>query len=326
MRQSYKEFICKGKNTKTLQILVILFLICVCFTGCKKDNGNSDLETTPMLSGTKDTEIEGNVTPNGSETTKNGVVIKKVDYNECFDGIKGCAIFLNVDTEIYEMYNQELCEKQSSPCSTFKIISTLMGLESGVINSVASTMGYNGTIYPIDTWNKDLSLKDAFKESCVWYFRKVIDQIGQSEVQKWLDQLAYGNCDISKWNGSEVNSLPELNGFWLEASLEISPMEQVDVLAKIFAGKTNFSLKSIDIHKEVMLVQRNGSVSVYGKTGTGKNVDTGHSDNGWFVGMFENGDKKYCFAVRLNDEKSSDVNGTKAKEIALNIISKYYVE
>ena len=35
--------------------------------------------------------------------------------------------------------------------------------------------------------------------------------------------LNYGNKDISEWDGSDINPLPQLNGFWLESSLKISP-------------------------------------------------------------------------------------------------------
>lgn len=41
----------------------------------------------------------------------------------------------------------------------------------------------------------------AFRESCVWYFREVTDEIGQKRMQRELDRLAYGNCDISDWEG-----------------------------------------------------------------------------------------------------------------------------
>jgi bla regulator protein BlaR1 len=198
-----------------------------------------------------------------------------------------------------------------------------MGLENEVIDSADSTMGYNETVYSMDTWNEDLSLKDAFKESCVWYFRKVIDKIGKSDVQKYLNQLEYGNCDTSEWDGSGINSFPELNGFWLESTLKISPIEQVNVLAEIFDGKADFSEQNIEILKEVMLVQNSGDISIYGKTGTGKNIDTENRDNGWFVGMFEKSDERYYFAVHLSDE-NQEVSGLKAKEIAMNIINHYY--
>lgn len=46
-----------------------------------------------------------------------------------------------------------------------------------------------------------MDFREAFRESCVWYFREVIDEIGQETMQKALDQISYGNCDISDWEG-----------------------------------------------------------------------------------------------------------------------------
>lgn len=41
-------------------------------------------------------------------------------------------------------------KKQYSPCSTFKIISTLEGLECRAVTSEESTMNYNGYRYHFD--------------------------------------------------------------------------------------------------------------------------------------------------------------------------------
>lgn len=322
------------KKSTFFILAVIIFLN---FTGCNKTNENNNKEpensittpASPTTLVTQDSSTRKNIASKevqAKELVPNVKdVVKDVDYSDCFNGMKGCAVLYNSDTNTYAMYHKELCEKRTSPCSTFKIIATIMGLDKGVITSADTKMGYDGTKYPVDKWNKNLDLKDAFKESCVWYFRKVIDKVGQSNVQSYLDQLKYGNCDIKEWGGSGINSLPELNGFWLESSLEISPKEQVNVLAKIFSGKTDFSRQNISILKEVMLTQKMGSVSVYGKTGTGQNDKTKHRDNGWFVGMFENSDKSYYFAVHLND-KNKEVSGLMAKEITLDIINRYYIK
>lgn len=313
---------------------ILASLICLSFTGCNKTheiNNNKKLENSktvpasPTILASQNTSTGKNASSNEVKVTKAVPNIKDADYSECFSGIQGCAVLLNRDTKVYTMYNEKLCEKRTSPCSTFKIIAALMGLDKGIITSVHSKMGYDGTKYPMVQWNRDLSLKGAFKESCVWYFRKVLDQVGQSDVQSYLDKLKYGNCNISEWDGSGINPLPELNGFWLESSLEISPKEQVDILANIFDGKTEFSKQNINILKEVMLSKKVRSVSVYGKTGTGQNSKTKHRDNGWFVGMFENPDERYSFAVHLNDE-NKEVSGPMAKDIALNIINQYYIE
>lgn len=304
----------------------------ICLSACSKaadgdagkQLGRAAEPTVPAVKASKSAGAKEKEKSGTEEKPANTPVIEEADYSEYFDGINGCAVFWNNNTNRYEMYKKESCEKRSSPCSSFKIISTLMGLDSGVIDSADSTMDYDGTVYPNDSWNKNLGLKDAFQESCIWYFRKVIDKVGPEKVQEYLDNLEYGNCDISEWNGSGINPLPDLNGFWLESSLKISPKEQVEVLARIFDGESEFSEENIAILKDIMLVQQDEKISVYGKTGTGKNTATGNSDNAWFVGMFENQRERNYFAVRLTDESRKDVNGPKAKEIALNIINRYY--
>ena len=76
------------------------------------------------------------------------------------------------------------------PYSTFKIISALMGLHNGVIADETSAMEYNGTQYYNSAWNKDLSLREAFQTSCIWYSRQVIDAVGSAEVKKGTGRTA----------------------------------------------------------------------------------------------------------------------------------------
>lgn len=240
-------------------------------------------------------------------------ISQDIDYSQYFNGIEGCAVLYDNQNKIYYLYNQELCNVQSSPCSTFKIISTLMGLKNGVISSEDSKMNYNGTIYPIETWNKNLTLKDAFKNSCVWYYRQVIDQVGKEEVQKELNLLKYGNCDISKWNGSLEAPFPDVNGFWLDSSLKISALEQVNILRNIFEGNTEYSQNNINLLKNIMLTEETDNLHVYGKTGTGK------LGSGKFVGFCEKGSERYYFAIYLDDQ-NEQVSGKIAKDIAMEII------
>ena len=227
----------------------------------------------------------------------------------------GCAVILDADR--YAFYNEADSSVQVSPCSTFKIVSTLIGLQNQVITSEDSTMGYDDTQYPMEEWNGDLSLSEAFQNSCVWYFRKVIDQVGEEKTKAELEDLGYGNCDVSEWQGNHSNPISELNGFWLESSLKISPLEQVNVLQKIFEGKTRYSEKTVDVLKQVMLIETNEYGSFYGKTGTGMN------HNAWFAGVLEREDSNLYFAVYIDDENVGEVNGSKAKEIAINTVKDY---
>ena len=234
-----------------------------------------------------------------------------VDYSQAFQGINGCAaVYVPEDNSSY-FYNKEMCIEQASPYSTFKIISALMGLHNGVIADETTAMEYNGTQYHNSAWNKDLSLREAFQTSCIWYFRQVIDAVGSAEVKKELEELRYGNCNITEWEGVDVNPIPELNGFWLDSSLRISPWEQVQVLARIFEGGSCYTEEETQILRSIMQNDTENGLILYGKTGTGPDGE------GWFVGFVQNGEQNKYFAVYLNDSGNPETaNGKKAKEIA----------
>ncbi len=204
-----------------------------------------------------------------------------VDYAEAFQSIQGCAVILNSENNTYTFYNEDKCRTRVSPNSTFKVISALIGIHNQVVTSEDSKMEYDGMNYPVDAWNADLRLEDAFRSSCIWYFRKVIEEVGQETIQEELNKLDYGNCDISEWSGSGVNSFPELNVFWIESSLLISPIEQVEVLHKIMEGETIYAESEIEILKSIMLLEASDSKKIYGKTGTGTN------GTAWFIGFVE---------------------------------------
>ena len=219
-------------------------------------------------------------------------------------------------SNVYSYYDKEKCETEVSPLSTFKIISALAGLENDVLENGAYTMGYSGVEYPVDAWNSDLTLKEAFETSCVWYFRQVVDIVGQEAVHTMLEEIQYGNCDLSKWDGSGINPLPELNGFWLESSLEISPKQQVVMLNYIFGSENHYNDENLEELKSIMYIADLDNGRLYGKTGSG----TG--GNAWFVGFMEESDKWICFAVYLDDMQNKEiVSGNKAKEIAIDILN-----
>ena len=263
---------------------------------------------------------EADLTESKKEKETEEVISEEaVDYSSYFEGLTGGAVIFDSANGKHYVYNEVICKKQVSPCSTFKIISTLMGLENAVLTTEDSIMGYDGSIYPIDEWNTELSLTDAFQKSCVWYFRKVIDEVGRDEAKRELENLGYGNCDISEWDGSGINPLDDLNGFWLESSLKISPIEQAMILADIFEGNTDYSEKNISILKDIMQVDADidNRMKTYGKTGSGIN---GHA---WFVGFIEENEQRYYFAVYIDDNSKDDISGNTAKEIAVNILEDF---
>lgn len=291
------------------KIFFVLSVSFVFLTGCGQNTNNINVETGDINVDTGDIKTGYEDSDKPSEEVK--------DFSDCFDNLNGCAAIYSPDKNKYTYYNKEMCKKEVSPFSTFKIVGTLMGLNNGILESEDSKMGYDGTDYS-EQWNKDLTLKEAFKVSCVWYFRKVINAVGQDEVSKELNKLNYGNKDCSEWKGSYHNETPDLSGFWLDSSLKISPKEQVEVIYNIFSGKTDYSENHIAILKDIMKEDTNEDTKLYGKTGTGR------EGIGWYAGYFEKENENHYFSVYIHDKKRKNISGYDAKNAIEKIINKYY--
>lgn len=258
----------------------------------------------------------------------------EADWSEYFDGMNGAAVLYDASAQQYTVYNASLAGTRRSPCSTFKIISSLIGLESGVIDPKQSVRTWSGETFWNENWNHDIGFDEAFRTSCVWYFREVTDEIGQERMQEEIDRLLYGNRDISDWEGNlnTNNGNRALTGFWIESSLAISPREQTEVMERIFGQTSVYSEETQEELKRVMLVQEDADtdedeekrtdVSVYGKTGMG--MAYGTVVDAWFTGFAERGEERVYFCVYLGQTDGKDVSSAAAKEIAIRLAEEYF--
>ena len=311
------------KINNLLTIMLILLVCAVMLTGCIGNHSSEEKQepaTTQVIDDPEEEEMD-----NSAETIDVTPEIVEADWSNYFNGLNGTAVVYDATNQQYTIYNRDLAVTESSPCSTFKIISSLIALENGIIEPENSTRTWSGEIFWNEDWNKDIDFPEAFRTSCVWYYRQVIDDIGQDLMQRELDKLQYGNCDISDWEGrlNTNNSNRALTGFWIESSLLISPVEQVEVMERIFGDNSIYSEETQSELKQVMLAPEVSSVdiSIYGKTGMGK--ASGIVVDAWFTGFAESTTGKIYFCVRLGRSDGMNVSSSLAKEIAIKIVSDY---
>jgi len=229
--------------------------------------------------------------------------VVREDLSRYFGGLTGAFVLYEPATDTYKIYNEAQSNKRLSPCSSFKIFNSLIGLETGVLDrdDALTRLPWDGTRHDIAGWNRDHTLSSATRESVVWYFQALATKIGADRMQLYLDRIGYGNRDISGG----------LTRFWLRSSLKISAMEQVDLLSRLYAGQLPFSAESRAIVlKNITLLDENG-VKFMGKTGSG--YQDGKWIFGWFVGYIETQGKVYVFATNVEGE--DEASGVKAREI-----------
>jgi beta-lactamase class D len=212
-----------------------------------------------------------------------------------------------------EVINADLASgaRRLSPCSTFKIYNTLIGLELGLIKGADDPWyEWDGVERFIDGWNQDLTLREAFKVSAVPAYQLLAREIGETRMKEYIEKIGYGSEDISA--GIDV--------FWLPrpdvTSIKISAEEQADLLNKLLDGKLPFSAKNTAILRDIMLVEKTDKGVLYGKTGSGSGPD-GEWNLGWFIGFLESGGVTYVFACNITGGK--EPSGKTARSIVENI-------
>ncbi|TGY88042.1 class D beta-lactamase [Petralouisia muris] len=317
-----------------------IFACAVLLTGCSKEHsteerivvedvkeemGEEKKERQEMESGNVSLEENTKDTEDDTEDMEVEPEIAHADWSEYFNGLNGTAVIYDASNRRYTIYNDELAETRRSPCSTFKIISSLTALEQGILDPEDSTRTWSGEVFWNEDWNRDIDFSEAFRTSCVWYYRQLIDDIGQDRMQEELEKLQYGNCDISDWEGrlNTNNNNRVLTGFWLESSLLISPKEQTEVMERIFGENSEYSEETQNDLKQVMLVteQEQTDILLYGKTGMGK--AEGIVVDAWFTGFAETAEGNLYFCVRLGRTDGMNVSSPLAKEIAIKLVSYY---
>ena len=215
---------------------------------------------------------------------------READLSRFFQGRRGAFVMLDVRNGTYTRYNPERCRQRFAPCSTFKIPNSLIGLETGVIPNPDYLMKWDGTKHYIPASNRDHTLRTAFRDSVIWYYRKLAARVGTERMRHYVKAFGYGN--------QEVPDAGE--GFWLDR-LKISPDEQVAFLHRLYRNDLPLSRRTMDHVREVMLAARTKRGILRGKTGTQGYArgDDMVATMGWYVGWVEHGGSAHIFATNI---------------------------
>ena len=235
-----------------------------------------------------------------------GVVAE--DFSRYFADLKGTFVLYDPATDTYRIHNSAQSNRRLAPCSTFKIFNSLIGLEVGVLDrdDAKTRLVWDGVQRDFESWNRDHTLASATRDSVVWYYQRLAERIGAERMQLYLDRIGYGNRDISGG----------LTRFWLQSSLQISAREQVELLARLHAGKLPFAEETRAIVLRNITLSSDNGVRLLGKTGSG--FRDGKWILGWFVGYVERAGKVYVFAT--NVEGTDDAGGGRARTITRAIL------
>ncbi len=244
--------------------------------------------------------------------TQNNVKIDK-GLKKYFDEnkVEACFALMNNATGKFTVHNLgRYRDSNYLPASTFKIVNSLIGLQTGIISSDSMVIKWDGTTRWNSNWNKDLTMYEAFRVSSFPYYQEVARRIGKDTMQYWLDSLSYGTKKITT----------KIDSFWVDNSLKISPDEQLGLVKRLYFNQLPFFKYNQEIVKKAMLFESNSNYNLSYKTGWGTNEKGNYI--GWVAGWIEENKHPYFFVLNIETpDKNFDM--VKVRMKMLKDILKY---
>ena len=225
---------------------------------------------------------------------------KTIDFQKHFQdlGVEGSILIYDLQTGRSFQHNPQRNQTAFPVASTFKIPNSLIALETGVIPNELALLTWDGISRELPVWNRDLNLKEAFKHSAVWFYQVLARRTGHDRMKEWIEAIAYGNQAI----GTPEN----IDQFWLDGTLQITPQGQVDFLRRLYANELPFSAKAIATVKEIMIAEQTPYYTIRAKTGWFGFGNPQVQNIGWYVGYVERGDDVYFFATNIDINSPQD--------------------
>jgi beta-lactamase class D len=207
-------------------------------------------------------------------------------------GVEGSISIYDLKGDRVFQHNPQRNATAFLPASTFKILNSLIALETGVISDEVAVLTWDGIQRKVPAWNRDLNMREAIKLSAVWFYQVLARRVGHEQMQKWVSQVGYGN--------RKIGNKDTLDKFWLEGELRITPQEQIRFLRRLYNNDLPFSSRSLSIVKDIMILEQTPDYTIRGKTGFVGFADNVTPKIGWYVGYLEKGKDVYFFATNID--------------------------
>jgi beta-lactamase class D len=223
--------------------------------------------------------------------------------------VEGCFALMNNATGKFTVYNLgRYRDSAYLPASTFKIVNSLIGLQTGKIVNDSMVIPWDGVKRFRDEWNKDLTMYEAFRVSAVPYYQELARRIGKDTMQLWLDSLKYGVMDQKE----KVMIRSAVDSFWLDNSLKVTPDQQLGLIKRLYFDQLPFFKSYQEVVKRAMLFEDKIDYRLGYKTGWGF-AENGHSI-GWITGWIEENKHPYFFVLNIESaDKDIDMQTVRMK-------------
>ncbi|MBC8111108.1 MAG: class D beta-lactamase [Verrucomicrobia bacterium] len=216
-----------------------------------------------------------------------GFKISENDVAQVFKDFQatGTLVLYDLQQDKYLIHNPIRAKREFSPAFTYKILNSLIALETQVIANEKEVIAWDSVKREFESWNRDHNLKTAIEASAVPFYQELARRIGEKRMKKWVQKVGYGNQDISGG----------IDQFWLSGGLRITAVQQIEFLKRLYQNKLPFSEKNMVIVRKILINEEKKTYTLRAKTGWAFQEKIG-----WWVGYLESKDNTYFFAMNMD--------------------------
>jgi beta-lactamase class D len=193
------------------------------------------------------------------------------------NNLQGTFALLDNVHEQFTVYNLKAYRDSAyAPGSSFQVLATLLGIETGRYLDEKSPVVYGGD---------SISLGDAFLQHNDSALAAVTARIGKDTLQYWLDSLHYGKANLQS----------DTEAVWRNDSLKITPDEQLGFIAKLYFVQLPFQKRVQQIVRKLMTREENTLYTLAYKSSWDRLPNGQYT--GWITGWIEENKHVYFFVI-----------------------------
>lgn len=233
-----------------------------------------------------------------------------------------CVLVLALDGSAPFVSDAAECAVKTAPASTFKVPHALIALETGVVTDPLALVPWDGTKFGNPLWERPHSLDSAMKSSALWFYQRTARLIGRERMLAALKHLGYGS---DTYDGDQTM-------FWLNGDLVVSPLEQLDFVARLVQHKLPAERRHVDAVTAAFTMPANAVTNASGthpfalawpapivlRAKTGNTTVLGERIS-WIVGEVESRGHATVFVARVRG--SGDLTNQSAVDLALRTLN-----
>lgn len=188
-----------------------------------------------------------------------------------------------------DVYNIGRARVRLPPADTYKILASLIFLETEVVASLDDDITWNGSGSDVPLMARTQSLSSAFSRPVDWVYAQLGDDVGTDRMEVWMSRTGYGNEYTRSLDGR----------MWRDGTLTVTPFDQVELMEAIFGDQHPFDrYAAFDVIDLMTRESGPGWAMTYAAA-------TAYADGtpyGWLIGSVETDAGAWAFAMNTDLE------------------------